>query len=79
MSDRIEDLIKANMELAADEMRAILAREMFKSEGWPMFGRVYLQPEPRWRRILRRVRGYFYVLGLALVGKAEPERDDDDY
>ncbi len=67
MSD-IVALIQKQMDAAENEMRAIVARAMFRSEGRPLFASFYLQPIPWWKKALWSVRGYCSTLWLALKG-----------
>ena len=73
-TDRVFQLVKADMERAEDQMRLILYTAMFHSER-PMFA--MFTPRPSWiRRQYWRVRGYVSTLWLALKG-ADLREDDD--
>lgn len=74
---RIFDIVKADRDKGLEEMRGIIAREMFRSS--PELFRSY-RTTPSWiQRMFRRVRSYLSTLWLALRGVDLREDTDDNY
>ncbi len=75
----ILDLIQRDMEAATDEMRRIIAVEMFRTMPYqpPMFQAFYAKPS-KWAHWFNPVKWYLVTLWMALRGVSLREDTDDD-
>ena len=74
--DALLDLIRQDMRRGEDEMRRLLAIELFKSD--PFYAALSVRPIPWWRPISWRVRGYLSTRWQALCGHDLSPAEDDD-
>lgn len=72
-------ILKADMDRAMNEMRATLARDLYRSEP-QLFWRIAYPPTPWWQRVARRVQEYLWTLWRVLRGDdLDTPVDGDDW
>ena len=69
-------LINRDMDRATAEMRAVLAKEMFRTD--PFLAALPVRPWPWYKRAAFRVRWYLVNLWTAICGRT-PDCDCSDY